>query len=274
MSQPSASPAYRSPEDLSGQVVVVTGSTSGIGLALATAVAARGGDVVLNGLGDAAEIEKTRAGLEAEYGVRVRYHPANMLNGEEIAAMVEYARSELGRLDVLVNNAGIQHVEAIENFPVEKWDAIIAINLSSAFHAIRAAVPIMKAQGRGRIINVASAHGLVASPFKSAYVAAKHGVIGLTKTVALELARDGVTCNAICPGFVHTPIVDKQIEDQARVNNLPREKVMEDIILAKQPSKQFITVEQLVGAFLYLASDAGAGTNGAALTVDGGWTAQ
>ncbi len=264
----------RSIEDLKGQVAVITGSTSGIGLALAKAVAARGGDVVLNGLGDPSEIERTRAEMEAMNGVRVRYHAANMTKGEEVADMVAFAKHELGRLDILVNNAGIQHVEAIEKFPTDKWEQIIAINLSSAFYATRAAVPIMKAQGRGRIVNIASAHGLVASPFKSAYVAAKHGVIGLTKTVALELAKEDITCNAICPGFVETPIVEKQIADQARVNNISREKVLEDIILAKQPSKKFVKVEDLVGCFLYLVSDYGASANGAAFSIDGGWTAQ
>ena len=278
MSQPSpdavSSPAYRSPEDLKGQVAVITGSTSGIGLALAEAVAARGGDVVLNGLGDPAQIEATRAKLAADHGVRVLYHDANMMHGDQVADMVAYAHHELGRIDILVNNAGIQHVDPVETFPTDKWEQILAINLSSAFYATRAAIPLMKAQGRGRIVNMASAHGLVASPFKAAYVAAKHGVVGLTKTVALELARDGITCNAICPGFVHTPIVDKQIEDQARVNNMPREQVMEDIILAKQPSKEFITVEQLVGCFLYIVSDAGAGASGTTFSIDGGWTAQ
>lgn len=269
----SSSP-YRSPEDLSGQVAIITGSTSGIGLALAEAVASRGGDVVLNGLGDPVEIEATRARLSSEHGVRVLYHGADMKDDAQVSALVQFAHQQLGRVDILVNNAGIQHVEAVESFPADKWEAILAINLSSAFYATKAAIPIMKAQGRGRIVNMASAHGLVASPFKSAYVAAKHGVVGLTKTVALELARDNITCNAICPGFVHTPIVDKQIEDQARVHNLPREKVMQDVILAKQPSKSFITVEQLVGCFLYLVSDAGAGASGTTFSIDGGWTAQ
>ncbi|PZU57476.1 MAG: 3-hydroxybutyrate dehydrogenase [Brevundimonas sp.] len=267
-------PDFRDIGDLRGQVAVVTGSTSGIGLALARAVAARGGDVVLNGLGDPAEIERTRAALEAGSKGRVRYHPANMMRGEEIADMVAFARHELGRLDILVNNAGVQHVEAVEKFPADKWEQIIAINLSSAFYATKAAIPIMKAQGRGRIVNIASAHGLVASPFKSAYVAAKHGVIGLTKTTALELARDNITCNAICPGFVETPIVEKQIADQARTRGISKEQVLTDVILAAQPTKRFVTTDELTGLFLYLVSDLGASANGASFSIDGGWTAQ
>lgn len=266
--------AARGIGDLKGQVAVITGSTSGIGLALARAVAEGGGEVVLNGLGDPAEIERTRADLEASSGVRVLYHPADMTRGDEIADMIAFAERELGRLDILVNNAGIQHVESVENFPTDQWEKIIAINLSSAFHATRAAIPIMKAQGRGRIINMASAHGLVASPFKSAYVAAKHGVIGFTKTAALELARDNITCNAICPGFVETPIVTKQIADQARTRNMTEEQVLTDVILAAQPTKRFVTTEELTGLFLYLVSDLGASANGASFSIDGGWTAQ
>ncbi len=267
-------PIYRDPNDLKGQVAVISGSTSGIGLALARAVATRGGDVVLNGLGDPSEIERTRAELEASCGVKVRYHAANMLKGDEVADMVAYAKHQLGRVDILVNNAGIQHVEAVEKFPSDKWEQIIAINLSSAFYATRAAIPIMKAQGRGRIINVASAHGLVASPFKSAYVAAKHGVLGLTKTVALEVARDNITCNAICPGFVETPLVEKQIADQARTRGISKEKVVTDVILEAQPTKKFVTTDQLAGLFIYLVSDLGASANGASFSIDGGWTAQ
>ena len=266
--------AARGIGDLKGQVAVITGSTSGIGLALARAVAAGGGNVVLNGLGDPAEIERTRADLEASSGVRVLYHPADMTRGEEIADMIAFAERELGRLDILVNNAGIQHVESVEHFPTGQWEKIIAINLSSAFYATRAAIPIMKAQGRGRIVNMASAHGLVASPFKSAYVAAKHGVIGFTKTTALELARDNITCNAICPGFVETPIVTKQIADQARTRNMSEEQVLTDVILAAQPTKRFVTTEELTGLFLYLVSDLGASANGASFSIDGGWTAQ
>jgi 3-hydroxybutyrate dehydrogenase len=260
--------------DLKGQVAVISGSTSGIGLALARAAASAGADVVLNGLGDPSEIERTRAEIEAGCGVRVRYHAANMTRGDEVADMVAFARHQLGRLDILVNNAGVQHVEAVEKFPSDKWEQIIAINLSSVFYATRAAIPIMKAQGRGRIVNVASAHGLVASPFKSAYVAAKHGVIGFTKTVALELAQDNITCNAICPGYVETPIVEKQIADQARTRGLSKEQVLKDVILAAQPTKRFVTTDQLAGLFLYLASDLGASANGASFSIDGGWTAQ
>lgn len=267
-------PVYRDPNDLKGQVAVISGSTSGIGLALARAVASRGGDVVLNGLGDPSEIERTRAELEASCGVRVRYHAADMLKGDEVGDMVAYAKHQLGRLDILVNNAGIQHVEAVEKFPSDQWEKIIAINLSSTFYATRAAIPIMKAQGRGRIVNIASAHGLVASPFKSAYVAAKHGVIGFTKTVALELAQDNITCNAICPGFVETPIVEKQIADQARTRGISKEQVLKDVILAAQPTKRFVTTDELAGIFLYLVSDLGASANGASFSIDGGWTAQ
>jgi len=272
--EPTERPVYRDPNDLRGQVAVISGSTSGIGLALARAVASRGGDVVLNGLGDPSEIERTRAEMEASCEVKVRYHAANMLKGDEVADMVAFAKHQLGRLDILVNNAGIQHVEAVEKFPSDKWEQIIAINLSSTFYATRAAIPIMKAQGRGRIVNIASAHGLVASPFKSAYVAAKHGVIGFTKTVALEVARDGITCNAICPGFVETPLVQQQIADQARTRGMSKEKVLEDVILAAQPTKQFVTTDQLAGLFLYLVSDLGASANGASFSIDGGWTAQ
>jgi 3-hydroxybutyrate dehydrogenase len=265
---------FRDIGDLKGQVAVISGSTSGIGLALARAVASRGGDVVLNGLGDPAEIERTRAEMETSCGVRVRYHAANMTRGDEVADMVAFARHDLGRVDILVNNAGIQHVEAVEKFPADKWEQIIAINLSSTFYATRAAIPIMKAQGRGRIVNIASAHGLVASPFKSAYVAAKHGVIGFTKTVALEVAQDNITCNAICPGFVETPIVSKQIDDQARTRGMSKEQVLKDVILGSQPTKKFVTTDQLAGMFLYLVSDLGASANGASFSIDGGWTAQ
>lgn len=260
--------------DLKGQVAVITGSTSGIGLALASAAAECGANVVLNGLGDADVIEATRAKLAANTGSTVLYHPADMTKPDQIADMVAFAKRELGRIDILVNNAGIQHVEAVEKFPNEAWERIISINLSSAFYATKAAVPVMQEQGRGRIINVASAHGLVASPFKSAYVAAKHGVIGFTKTVALELAQQNITCNAICPGFVQTPIVEKQIEDQARTRNMSKEDVMKNVILGSQPTKKFVTTDQLAGMFLYLVSDLGASANGSSYSVDGGWTAQ
>ena len=267
-------PSPNDPYDLKGQAAVVTGSTSGIGQALARSLAMRGCNVVLNGLGDPAEIESERASLEASCGVRVLYHGADMSRGEEVTDLVAFAKGEFGRLDILCNNAGIQHVEAIENFPTAKWDQIIAINLNSAFYGIRAAVPIMKAQGRGRIINVASAHGLVASPFKSAYVAAKHGVIGLTKTVGLEVAEHGITCNAICPGYVMTPIVQNQIADQSRTRGISAERVVKEVMLQAQPTKRFVTVEELSGLFLYLVSDLGASCNGTAYSVDGGWTAQ
>ena len=258
---------------LRGQAAVVTGSTSGIGRAMAAALAGEGVDVVLNGFGDAARIEAARAALAAASGVRVLYHGADMTRPAEIADLVGFAHRELGRLDILLNNAGVQHVAAIEDFPPEKWDQIIAINLTSAFHATRAAIPIMKAQGRGRIVNLASAHGLVASPFKSAYVAAKHGLVGFTKAAALELARSGVTVNAICPGYVRTPLVEAQIADQAKARGIPAERVVEDVILAAQPNKAFVEYPQLAGLLLYLASDMGAATTGAALSVDGGWTA-
>lgn len=258
---------------IKGHVAVVTGSTSGIGQAMAQALAAEGVNVVLNGFGDAAQIEADRAVLEAKAGVRVLYHGADMTQPAQIADLIGFAHRELGRLDILLNNAGVQHVAPVEDFPIEKWDQIIAINLTSAFHATRAAVPIMKAQGRGRIVNLASAHGLVASPFKSAYVAAKHGIVGFTKSVALETARSGVTVNAICPGYVKTPLVEAQIADQAKARGIPADRVVEDVILAAQPNKSFVEYPHLAGMLLYLVSDMGASTTGAALTVDGGWTA-
>ena len=258
---------------LAGHSAIVTGSTSGIGLALARALAAEGVNVVLNGLGDLADIEADRAALESATDVRVLYHPADMTKSDDIADMVAYAHRELGRLDILINNAGVQHVSPIEDFPIEQWDRIIAINLTSAFLATRAAVPIMKSQGRGRIINLASAHGLVASPFKSAYVAAKHGVLGLTKTVALEVALAGITCNAICPGYVKTPLVERQITDQAKARGISEDEVMRDVILAAQPTKRFVSFDELAGLLLYLVSDLGASANGASFSLDGGWTA-
>ena len=260
--------------DLSGQVALVTGSTSGIGAAMAEALAENGCHVVLNGLGDAAEIEALRAKIAADHGVEVRYHGANMLKPDEIADMVAFTEREFGRLDILLSNAGIQHVSPVEDFPTEKWDAIIAINLTSVFHAAKAAVPVMKRQGRGRIVNLASAHGLVASPFKSAYVAAKHGVMGFTKTLALEVAEQGITCNAICPGYVKTPLVEMQIADTAKARGISEEEVVRDVMLAAQPTKQFVTYEQLAGALLYLVSDAGANMNGSWISIDGGWTAK
>ena len=257
-----------------GKNAIVTGSTSGIGLGIAEAFAAAGMNVMLNGFGDAGEIERTRTGLEKSNGIKALYSGADMTEPDEIAAMVATAESELGSVDVVVNNAGIQHVEPIEHFPVEKWDAIIAINLSSAFHTTRLALAAMKRRGWGRIINVASAHGLVASPFKSAYVAAKHGMLGLTKTVALEAAEHGVTVNAICPGYVLTPLVEKQIPDTAKARGLTEEQVKRDVLLGAQPTKQFVTTEQLGALAVFLCSDGAASITGTALPVDGGWTAQ
>ncbi len=253
---------------------LVTGSTSGIGLGIAEALAENGVNVMLNGFGDADEIETTRHRLASRYDVAVEYSAADMSRPEEIAAMVDQAKAAFGGVSILINNAGIQHVEAVETFPPEKWDAIIAINLSAAFHTTRAVVAEMKAKGWGRIVNVASAHGLVASPFKSAYVTAKHGLLGLTKTVALEAAEHGVTVNAICPGYVRTPLVDKQIPDTAKARGISEDAVVRDVILAGQPTKEFVRVEEVAGLVTFLVSDAAASITGAALPVDGGWTAQ
>ena len=259
--------------DLTNRAALVTGSTSGIGLAVARALAARGAAVVLNGFGDKDAIETLRAGIEAEFGVRCRHSPADMAKPDEIAAMVAAAEREFGAVDILVNNAGIQRVSPIEDFPVEAWDAILAINLSSAFHAIRAAVPGMKRRRWGRIVNTASAHSLVASPFKAAYVAAKHGLVGLTKTVALELATFGVTANCISPGYVWTPLVERQIPDTMAARNLSREQVINDVLLVAQPTKQFVTVEQVAALCVFLCSDEAAQITGSNMSMDGGWTA-
>ncbi|SFJ87769.1 3-hydroxybutyrate dehydrogenase [Pseudovibrio ascidiaceicola] len=259
---------------LSGKTAVITGSTSGIGLAYARAMAEQGANIMINGFGDADAIEKERSAIEADFGVKCVYSPADMTKPDEIHAMIHDAVKSLGSVDVLVNNAGIQHVEAIEHFPVDKWDAIIAINLSSAFHTIRTAVPYMRKAGWGRIINTASAHALVASPFKAAYVSAKHGIAGLTKTVALEVAEDNITANAICPGYVWTPLVEKQIPDTMKARNMTEEQVKKEVLLAAQPTKEFVTVDQVAGLAVFLCSDTAASITGTLLPIDGGWTAQ
>ncbi|TCT06597.1 3-hydroxybutyrate dehydrogenase [Aquabacter spiritensis] len=259
---------------LQGKVAVVTGSTSGIGLAIARAFAKDGANVVINGLGDAAAIETERSKIETDFGVKALYSPANMLKHEEIEAMVKLAETELGACDVLVNNAGIQYVAPVEDFPIEKWDQIIAINLSAAFYASRAAIPGMKARKWGRIINTASAHALVASPFKSAYVSAKHGIAGLTKTIALEVATFGITCNAICPGYVWTPLVEHQIPEQAKARGITEEQVKRDVLLAAQPTKEFVTVEEVADLAMWLTSDGARSITGTMQVIDGGWTAE
>jgi 3-hydroxybutyrate dehydrogenase len=259
---------------LKGKSAVITGSTSGIGLAIARALAAQGADVMINGFGDAAAIESLRTELERAHRVKAVYSAADMSRPAEIAGMIEQAERAFGAVDILVNNAGIQFVAPVDEFPVDRWDAIIAINLSSAFHSTRAALPGMKRRGWGRIVNIASAHGLVASPYKSAYIAAKHGIVGFTKTVALETARQGITCNAICPGYVLTPLVEKQIDDQARTHGLPRAEVIEKVMLERQPSKQFVKVEEVAALAVFLCGEGAASMTGTALSVDGGWVAQ
>ena len=258
---------------LKGKSALVTGSTSGIGLAIARALAAQGANVTINGFGDKTAIETERSKIEKDFGVKSQYSAADMTKPAEIADMIHTAEKTFGSLDVLVNNAGIQHVAPIEEFPVEKWDQIIAINLSSAFHTIRAAVPGMKSRKWGRIINTASAHSLVASPFKSAYVSAKHGLAGLTKTVALEVATFGITANCISPGYVWTPLVEKQIPDTMKARNMTAEQVKRDVLLAAQPTKEFVTVDEVADLALYLCSDAAKAITGANLSIDGGWTA-
>lgn len=260
-------------ETLAGKVSLVTGSTSGIGLGIARALAAAGSEIVLNGFGKPDEIADVQAKIGADFKVRVSFSPADMSKPPAIREMIEKTLQMFGRLDILVNNAGIQHVAPLQDFPPEKWDAIIAIDLSSAFHTTRWALPSMLRNKWGRIINVASAHGLVASPYKSAYVAAKHGIVGLTKVTALETAEQGITCNAICPGYVYTPLVEAQIDGQAKAHNIPREKVIRDVLLAQQPNKRFATVQELGALSVFLASDAASSITGIALPVDGGWTA-
>jgi 3-hydroxybutyrate dehydrogenase len=259
---------------LKGKSALVTGSTSGIGLGIARALAAQGANITINGFGDKAAIEKERTAIESEFKVKAVYSAADMTKPVEIAEMVRTSENTFGTLDVLVNNAGIQFVSPIEDFPIEKWDQIIAINLSAAFHTIRAAIPGMKSRKWGRVINTASAHSLVASPFKVAYVSAKHGLAGLTKTVALEVATFGITCNCISPGYVWTPLVEKQIPDTAKARGITEEQVKRDVLLAAQPTKEFVTVDEVVDLAVYLCSDSAKAITGANLSIDGGWTAQ
>lgn len=261
------------PKQLRGRSAVVTGSTSGIGLAVAEGLAAAGCNVALSGFGDAAEIEATRQRLAA-LGVRVTWSPADLSQGDQVRGYVEQAIADFGAVDILVNNAGIQFVAAVEDFPDEKWEKIVALNLSAAFYATKAALPGMKTRDWGRIVNIASAHGLTASPFKSAYVSAKHGILGLTKTVALECAEANITCNAICPGYVNTPLVAGQIKDQAKVHNMSEADVVRNVILASQPNKRFAETAEIAAMTLFLCSDAGRSITGVPLSMDGGWTAR
>ncbi len=255
------------------KTALITGSTSGIGLGIAEAFAATGANIILNGFGDAAQIEAIREGMAKQYNVRVRYDGADMSKPEAIEAMMANAIAEFGGVDMLVNNAGIQHVAPVDEFPIDKWNAILAINLTAAFHTTRLALPAMKQKKWGRIVQIASAHALVASPYKSAYVAAKHGIAGFTKSVALEVAAQGITVNAICPGYVWTPLVEKQIPETAKARGISEQQVISDVLLAAQPTKQFVTVEQVAGLATYLASDAAASVTGAIIPMDGGWTA-
>lgn len=271
ISKPEANLASRRP--LEGRTAIVTGSTSGIGLGIAQALAQNGAAVMLNGFGDPVQIETQRAAIADENDVDVAYDNADVSSSDAIRMMVERAVARFGQVDIVVNNAGIQHVAPISEFPVAKWDSILAINLSSAFHLIQATFEPMKSRGYGRIINIASAHGLIASPFKAAYVAAKHGMVGLTKVVALEGAEYGVTSNAICPGYVWSPLVEKQIDDQARSHNIARDAVIRDVFLKNQPTRRFATVEEMGALAVFLCSDCAASMTGAALPVDGGWTA-
>lgn len=259
---------------LNGKIALVTGSTSGIGLGIAQALAAQGADIVLNGFGDPAEIERLRADIEARHRVRARFEAADLTRPAEIESLVPRIEANFGAVDVLINNAGIQHVASVQDFPVERWDAVIALNLSAAFHASRCVLPGMQKKNWGRIVNIASAHGLVASAQKSAYVAAKHGIIGLTKVVALENARTGITCNAICPGWVLTPLVQKQIDARAAAGGLSPEEAKAQLLGEKQPSMEFVTPQQIGELAVFLCSEAAAQVRGAAYTIDGGWTAQ
>ena len=267
-------PASMAIAKLSGKTAIVTGSTSGIGLGIARSLADCGANIVLNGFGDKAAIEKTRAELAAEFKVKVDYSGADMSKGQQVMDMVTEAEKKFGSVDVLVNNAGIQYVCPIDEFPIDKWEQIISINMSSNFYAIRAALPGMKKRKWGRIINISSAHGLVGSTFKGAYCTAKHGIVGLTKVVALETAETGITCNSICPGFVRTPLVEGQIDDQAKAHNMPRDRVIKEVILASQPTKKFIEVEEIAAAAVFLCSEGAKSITGIALPAEGGWTAR
>nr|AAQ95632.1 D-beta-hydroxybutyrate dehydrogenase [Methylorubrum extorquens AM1] len=259
---------------LQGKPAVVPGSTSGIELAIAKSFAKDGANVVLNGFGNPEDIERTRSGIESEFGVKAVYSPADLTKPDEIGGLIALSVETFGSIDILVNNAGIQYVSPIEDFPVEKWDQIIALNLCSAFHTLRAAVPHMKANGWGRVINTASAHSMVASPYKSAYVAAKHGVVGLTKTAALELATHGITVNCISPGYVWTPLVESQIPDTMKARGLTKEQVIEEVLLKAQPTKEFVTIDQVAALALFLCTDSASQITGANIAMDGGWTAQ
>ena len=258
---------------LKGKTALVTGSTSGIGLGIARTFGAEGANIVLNGFGEPKEIEALRRSFESEYGVKALYDGADLSKPLEIETMIERSLTALGSVDVLVNNAGIQYVAPVDEFPVDKWNAILAINLTASFHTVRLALPAMKRNRWGRVINIASAHALVASPYKSAYVAAKHGIAGLTKTVALEVAEAGITVNAICPGYVWTPLVQKQVPDTAKARGITEEQVIKDVLLAAQPTKKFVQVDEVAAFAAFLASDGGASITGAVLPIEGGWTA-
>ena len=258
---------------LNSKTAIITGSTSGIGTGIASALAQAGCNIVINGFGKQDAIEKVRSGLETEYGITARFDGSDMTKPDEIEKMIRNAEKSFGRVDIIVNNAGIQHVAPVDQFPVEKWDAVLSINLTAAFHMIRIATPLMKKNGWGRIVNIASAHALVASPFKSAYVAAKHGLAGLTKTVALELAEQNITCNAVCPGYVKTPLVDGQIASQAKERGITEEEVVRDVLLGAQPTKKFTSVEDLGALVVFLCSEPAGNITGTILPADGGWTA-